>query len=79
MTRRASITEPSARQLFECLVDVRDEILNAKNLMEASYMAVQALGPGSSERSALCAVTNAARETLETVIQRLDQVIAVQS
>lgn len=62
-------------ELNESLVDIRDELASARDLIAATYMASQALGAGS-ERSALCAVSNAARERLEAALDRLDQVIA---
>ena len=79
MTRHAAITGRSARRLLKSLVDLRDEIGTAKNLVAAAYMACRALDGASGERAALCAVTNVARETLETASERLDQLIAAQS
>ena len=54
-------------------VDLRDDIARAKDLVAASYMACHALDRGSGERSALCEVSNIAREKLEAVLVRLDQ------
>ena len=76
MSRRAAVAELSARRLLESLVSLRDEIGVAKDLAAASCMACHALDRASGERSALCAVTIAAREQLEAVLARLDEIIA---
>lgn len=59
----------------ETLIDIRDELASARDTIVAVYMACQALGAGS-ERSALCAISNVAREKLDVTLDRLDQLIA---
>lgn len=62
-------------KLKESLVDIRDEIATARDLIVAAYMASQALAAGS-ERSALSAVTNVARDQLQAVLNHLDNLLA---
>lgn len=61
---------------MERLLEVRDAVGVAKQLVALIYLASQAPTMPASERGALCAGSNAVREALEAVEQTLDALIA---
>ena len=59
------------------LTDVSDELCVAKNFIACVFLACESsLHPGD-DRAALCAVSNAAREKLEAIIEAIDVMRAV--
>ena len=62
---------------IEALVDVRDNLAVANNLVVAAWLAAQSPAIGANERGALCAVTDAARDRLEAAIIALDGMLNV--
>ena len=75
-TFAASAPTISETSIVETLIDIRDDLTAIRNLVTATYMACHALNRGSSERSALCEVTNGAREKLDAVLSCVDALIA---
>ena len=61
---------------MESLLDIRDEVAVARNFVVCVLMAAQAPTMPSVERTALCAVSNAARGKLEAVERAFDVLIA---
>lgn len=57
------------------LLDARDELAEARQLVVALWLAAQAPTLPSNERAALCAVANVARDKLDLVVARLDEVL----
>ena len=57
------------------LLDIRDQVTVARNLITCVYIAAQGGLQAGSERGAICEVANAAREKLEQIGAALDGLI----
>ena len=62
--------------VIAALNDIRDDVGVAKHMITCVYLACQAPTLPANERAALCVVSNAAREKLESVEGALDRMIA---
>ncbi len=60
------------------LLDIRDEVTEAKNFLGCLVLACSSHRFGGDERAALCAVGDAARAKLEAVATALDELTSGQ-